>query len=315
MSQRAARARATRRAGPGCRCGPQATPPAGPCQAASCRAPARGMPARAPLALMASRPRWGLDCSRVHLARPPVGHGPPVQQASRLACADTSTSRQHFSYRDLGGGQAVSRLSDTASGTTWLSAGLLRLSATIKKSQAGTNKTCGRLLATRRPAGCGEMASGLIARTRPYPHTRPGLNPSPPAPRTAHPPPRLWSILDGPRSRACAATLSVSPWPGAGATALPPPRGAPPRGAAHSLPPAPAHTAAAVCPPAARGPRRGAPWCSPSRAALAARSRAPALPYAVPQGHIAAPYSYRPLAPPAWLVPARRLVAGPHYTH
>jgi hypothetical protein len=82
----AARARDTRRACPGCRCGPQATPPACPCQAAPCLAPARGRPARAPRAPMATMPRWGLDCSRVRLARrcagchasiwPPVGHGP-----------------------------------------------------------------------------------------------------------------------------------------------------------------------------------------------------------------------------------------------
>src|SRR5207249_11273611 len=78
-------------------------------------------------------------------------------------------------------------------------------------------------------------------------------------PPTRDPPPRLWATLAVPRSRACAAAPSVSPWPGAGARALPPPRGAPPRGAAHSLPPALVHTAAATGPPAAPAPCRGAP--------------------------------------------------------
>src|SRR5712692_3024699 len=130
MSQMAARARATRRAGPGCRCGPQATPPACPCQAAPCLAPARGMPARAPRAPMASRPRWELDlqpCAprqEVHwgpcLDLAPGGSWSPVQQTSLLAFPYTSTIRQSLSNRFCPVVLGVSRPPATVSGTTWL---------------------------------------------------------------------------------------------------------------------------------------------------------------------------------------------------
>src|SRR5205823_7444774 len=85
------------------------------------------------------------------------------------------------------------------------------------------------------------------------------VTPSPPAPRPADPPPRLWSAPPGPRGPACAAAPSVSPWPAAGATALPPPPGAPPPDAAHSLRPAPAHRAVAACPRAVWDRHRDAP--------------------------------------------------------
>ena len=52
---------------------------------------------------------------------------------------------------------------------TCLPAGLLRRSATINQLQAGTHTTCGRLLATRGPAGRGARARGLIGTTRPSP--------------------------------------------------------------------------------------------------------------------------------------------------
>src|SRR5207249_1163978 len=96
-------------------------------------------------------------------------------------------------------------------------------------------------------------------------------------PRPATPPPRLWSAPLGLPSQACAAAPSVSPWPGADATAPPPPPDAPPRDAAHSLPPAPAHRAAAACYPVGRAPRRGVPAppaTSPGHPTAAAACRA-----------------------------------------
>src|SRR5215475_9410442 len=85
------------------------------------------------------------------------------------------------------------------------------------------------------------------------------VSPNPRGPRPAAPPPRLWSAPRGWRCPACAAAPSVSPWPGADATAPPLRPAGPPPDAAHSLPPAPAHRAAAGCRPAAEAPPRGAP--------------------------------------------------------
>src|SRR5262249_3902979 len=107
------------------------------------------------------------------------------------------------------------------------------------------------------------------------------VSPNPRARPPAAPPPRLWSVPLGPQGPACAAVLSVSPWPGAGATGPPPPPSGPRRDAAHSLPPAPGHTAAAASRPVARAPPRGAP-APPARslghpaAAAACRAGRPA---------------------------------------
>src|SRR5438132_6263236 len=136
----------------------------------------------------------------------------------------------------------------------WQHLFLGRSSATLRNDQKVSDRDTQDLRAApRHETPCRPRRDGTWAdrQDTTIPPTRPGLNPNPPAPRPAAPPPRLWSAPPVPPGPAYAAAPSVSPWPAAAATALPPPPAAPPPDVAHSLRPAPAHTAAAACPPGA----------------------------------------------------------------
>src|SRR6266487_6209169 len=130
--------------------------------------------------------------------------------------------------------------------TTENSQPLLRLSAMIT-TVSGRDEQDLRAAAPRRGTPCRPRRDGKRANQQDTttPLTRPGLNPNRPARPRAGLPPRLSSGLPALPSPACPAAPSVSPWRAAAATAPLPPPGGPPRGAAHSLPPAPGHTAAA----------------------------------------------------------------------